>query len=189
MRLLKFRPNGADVPNRFSPGGFELRWPRRFWVHVVLAGLHRVMNLDAQSCPSSHSSRRCSVSPSAAAQSSLSGTVIYRERVALSPEAVLELTLEDTSRADAAATVVARRRFDNPPVIDCRATDRPGPRDRGTAIHGAARILDRGSLAFISTQVYTVDPQHQTPLTIVVQRAGRPSSVAPTAGPALEDTD
>ncbi len=39
----------------------------------------------------------------------ISGTVSYRERMALSNQAELEVTLEDVSRQDVAATVIARQ--------------------------------------------------------------------------------
>ena len=39
----------------------------------------------------------------------LTGTVAYRERVALPPDALVEVTLEDVSRADAASVVLARQ--------------------------------------------------------------------------------
>jgi putative lipoprotein len=44
----------------------------------------------------------------------VSGTVTYRERVALTPRAAVEITLEDVSRADAAANVIARLRLESP---------------------------------------------------------------------------
>jgi len=43
--------------------------------------------------------------------SAVRGTVTYRERSALPPQAVIEVTLEDISRADAPATVIARQRI------------------------------------------------------------------------------
>jgi uncharacterized lipoprotein YbaY len=45
---------------------------------------------------------------------SIQGTATYRERMALPPEAVLEATLEDVSRADAPAAVIARTRLSSP---------------------------------------------------------------------------
>jgi len=48
----------------------------------------------------------------------LQGTALYRERIALPPDAVFEAVLEDVSRADASALVLGRARLDpagNPP--------------------------------------------------------------------------
>ena len=41
----------------------------------------------------------------------ISGSAWYRERIALPPGAVLEVSLKDVSRADAAATVLSSQRF------------------------------------------------------------------------------
>ncbi len=46
---------------------------------------------------------------------SIRGTATYRERIALPPTAVFEATLEDVSRADAPADVIARTRAAPPP--------------------------------------------------------------------------
>ncbi len=37
----------------------------------------------------------------------LTGTVTYRERIALSPGSVIDVQLQDVSRADAAAQIIA----------------------------------------------------------------------------------
>src|SRR5512134_1939006 len=44
-----------------------------------------------------------------AGEARLSGTVLYRERMALPPDAVIEVRLEDVSRADAPADVLAEQ--------------------------------------------------------------------------------
>ena len=44
----------------------------------------------------------------------IQGTATYRERMSLPPAAVFEATLEDVSRADAPATVVATTRVPSP---------------------------------------------------------------------------
>jgi putative lipoprotein len=46
-----------------------------------------------------------------AAQGVLAGTVTYRERMALPPDATIDVRLEDVSRADAPATVLAEQRI------------------------------------------------------------------------------
>lgn len=55
----------------------------------------------------------------AAETATIQGTATYRERMALPPSAVLEAVLEDVSRADAPARVIARSRVEqpgNPPI-------------------------------------------------------------------------
>ena len=44
----------------------------------------------------------------------VTGTVTYRERIALSPQAVVEVKLEDVSRADAAAVTIGEQTITNP---------------------------------------------------------------------------
>ena len=44
-------------------------------------------------------------------KATVSGTITYRERMALSPGAVVEVSLQDISLADAEATVVAKQRI------------------------------------------------------------------------------
>jgi uncharacterized lipoprotein YbaY len=50
--------------------------------------------------------------PAPARAGTVTGTAAYRERIALPPDAVLEVTLEDVSRADAPAEVIARARVE-----------------------------------------------------------------------------
>jgi uncharacterized lipoprotein YbaY/heat shock protein HslJ len=97
--------------------------------------------------------------PAAAAPKAyVTGSVTYRERIALSPSAVLEVTLEDVSRSDAPARAVARYRKRNPGQVpiyfDLRY--RPDRIDlRGTYVVRAT-IHDRGQLRFTSNRAYPV---------------------------------
>lgn len=52
-----------------------------------------------------------STPPVAAQRVTLSGTVAYRERIALDPNARVEVTLSDVSRADAPSIEIARTEF------------------------------------------------------------------------------
>src|SRR5262249_10458543 len=54
------------------------------------------------------------VASSNSSAAKLTGTATYRERLALTPYAVLEATLEDVPKAGAKAVVVARTRKSNP---------------------------------------------------------------------------
>ena len=82
------------------------------------------------------------------------GTATYRERVALTPGAVFEATLEEASRADAPAKVVARIRTKHPGQVpidfelryDSRRVD---PRERYVV---RATIVERGRLLFTGSQ-------------------------------------
>ncbi len=52
--------------------------------------------------------------PSPAPSGTITGTALYRERMALPPDAVLEISLLDTSRADAPATLIASQKIPHP---------------------------------------------------------------------------
>jgi copper homeostasis protein (lipoprotein) len=93
-----------------------------------------------------------------AQRSTLSGTVAYRERIALPPTAALEVTLEDVSRADAASTIVARVRVDAPGQVPI-PFDLPyasGDIDAAHRYAVRARIVDGERVIFTSTDATLV---------------------------------
>jgi putative lipoprotein len=113
---------------------------------------------------------------------SIHGTATYRERLALPPSAAFEVTLEDVSRADAPADVLARTRLSpagNPPIrfeisVDL-ARIRP---DRRYAVR--ARIVDGDRLMFTSDASHPVLTQgHGTIVAIMMRRAGAGPSAPP----------
>ena len=86
------------------------------------------------------------------------GTATYRERMALPPGAVLEATLEDVSRADAAAKVIGSTRIEHPRNPPIRFTipfdpSRIDPKQRYAV---RARILVDEKPFFITDQTYPV---------------------------------
>src|SRR5262245_25389042 len=85
------------------------------------------------------------------AQSSrIVGTVTYRERVALTPAAVVDLTLEDVSRADGPPIVIARAHIDHPgtvPIVFELPYD-PVRIDAGHRYAVRAEIMDGGRVTF-----------------------------------------
>ena len=91
-------------------------------------------------------------------QANVLGSATYRERMVLPPNAVLEATLEDVSRADAAAVEIGRVRLEKsgmPPFRFSIPYDRAGIKpDRSYAVR--ARILVDGKLMFVTTQAYPV---------------------------------
>ena len=117
---------------------------------------------------------------------SIHGTATYRERIALPPTAAFEATLEDVSRADAPAGVLARTRLSpagNPPIRFEIPVDlaRISP-DRRYAVR--ARIVDGDRLVFTSDASYPVLTQGPgTAAAIMLRRAGAGPS-APPGSPA-----
>ena len=83
----------------------------------------------------------------------LTGTVTYLERVALTPEALVQIELRDVSRADAEAPLIAKavlrpggKQVPIPFVLDYDVADI----DPRGAYAVSARIADRGQLAFVT---------------------------------------
>jgi putative lipoprotein len=102
----------------------------------------------------------------------IKGIVIYRERMAVSPRAVVRVTLEDISRVDVVSTVVAETSFlasggppyafalgYNPAQIDSR---------NRYSLHATIRLGDQ--LLFTSTE--NIPPFEQEMVEILVRRAG-----------------
>lgn len=79
------------------------------------------------------------------ADGAVTGTAVYRERIALPPGAVFEATLEDVSLADATAEVLGRARVARAgqvPIAFAISYD-PAGSSRGTAIASAAGSWSR----------------------------------------------
>jgi putative lipoprotein len=95
----------------------------------------------------------------------VSGTLSYRERLALTDRAVAEIKLEDTSRQDAPAEVLAIQRITNPGQVPIRfeLPFDPTDIDPRSAYSVRARIEDRGRLMFVS----------DTPGSVLTRGAGR----------------
>ncbi|MBZ9997166.1 YbaY family lipoprotein [Mesorhizobium sp. BH1-1-4] len=122
---------------------------------------------------------------SVAAEKTVSGEVIYRERIALPPSAVLSVQLADVSLADAPAKIIGEQtvkpagqvpisfeiKFD-PSLIQPRMT---------YALQ--ARIVVDGRLMFISDMRHQVDPLTDAPQTVMLKM------VAPNAEPAASVFD
>ena len=93
-----------------------------------------------------------------AVTASITGSVIYRERIALAPEAVLEVTLADVSLADAPARVIAqytKANPGNPPMPFTIEYDRSAIDERAS-YSVSAKITAGGKLMFISDTVHPV---------------------------------
>lgn len=82
----------------------------------------------------------------------ISGTITYRERLALTDRARAEITLEDVSRQDAAAPVLARKTMMAPGQVPIRfeLEFQPADIDQRMAYAVRAKIYDRGRLLFTS---------------------------------------
>jgi uncharacterized lipoprotein YbaY len=89
----------------------------------------------------------------------VTGTVTYRQRMALSPNAVVEVKLLDVSRADAPAVTIAQqtiRPAGRQVPIKFEIQYDPGHIDQRHRYTIQPRILKDGQLQFINTKAYPV---------------------------------
>jgi len=98
------------------------------------------------------------VSGESAMSGRVKGTATYRERMALPPDAVLEATLEDVSKADAPAEVIGRVRIEKPgnPPIPFEIPYDPSRIDPRHRYVVRARILVPEKIHFNTDQQYPV---------------------------------
>ena len=106
----------------------------------------------------------------------LSGSVTYRERIALTPGASLVVELRDVSLADAAAPLIARQTIANPGQVPINFKVEYSSEDidsRNTYAIQARIIESDGRLAFINDTAYNVitrgNPDHVDMLLVLVQ--------------------
>ena len=108
----------------------------------------------------------------------VSGSVIYRERIALPPDAKIVVSLEDVSRADASAVFIAQQTLrpsgQVPIQFDLRYI--PSAIDLRHRYNLRAVILDnRDELMWTSTEAYPVNfNEPEKPISIMVQRVSNP---------------
>ena len=92
------------------------RKARHALVYIILAGLMLAATACANTFPTTLVSPTEPSNPPAAASESLpgtlSGTVTYRQRIALAPDAVVEVTLQDVSKADAPAEMISTQKIE-----------------------------------------------------------------------------
>lgn len=97
------------------------------------------------------------VTDALAEQEFVSVTAAYRERIALPPDAILEVELLDVSRADAPSTVLSYMRFKQDRVpFDLQLSYDPNLIEENYSYVVAARILSEGAVLFRTTSAYPV---------------------------------
>jgi uncharacterized lipoprotein YbaY/heat shock protein HslJ len=119
----------------------------------------------------------------AAQDARVTGTIAYRERIALPPTAVVEVTLEDVSRVEVAADVIARAEitWEGQSPIPFELAYDPARIDRGRRYGVRARIVDLDQVLFLTSQ----------PALVITQGRGSDAAVmltmvsAPSAAPAV----
>ncbi len=127
--------------------------------------------------------------PGAGESTRVSGTVSYRERIALAPGSLVIVTLEDTSKADAIATMLGEARITierNQVPIGFAIEVEPGRIDPRHRYAVRARILDpQGALRWTSTQAYPViTGGHPSSVDVQVEAIRSAVAADPGAAPA-----
>ncbi len=122
---------------------------------------------------------------SIAAEKTISGAVLYRERIALPPEANLTVQLTDVSLADASSRTLGETRIESVqrspiPFAISFDTNEIKP---GHSYALQARISAGDTLWFVNDERYTVNPENPgTPLEIKVVMVRKPTEAAAVAG-------
>jgi putative lipoprotein len=102
---------------------------------------------------------------------SITGVVTYRQRIALTPEAVVQVELRDVSLQDVEAPLIARQIIERPgqvPIGFSLDYD-PAAIEKGRTYAISARITDRGQLQFVTdARVPVLAEGALTPVEIVV---------------------
>ena len=115
----------------------------------------------------------------------IQGTAAYRERMAMPAGAVFEATLEDVSRADAPASVIASARLaspGNPPIKFSIAYD-PAKIVANNRYVVRARITQDGKLLFTSdTATPVITRGNPVSVSIMLRRAAGSQAVSPNPG-------
>ena len=96
--------------------------------------------------------------PLTGATETITGTVTSRQRIALTPEAVVQVELRDVSRQDVEAPLVARRIIEKPGQVPVAFTLDYGSGliDPRHTYAVSARITDRGQLQFVTDTRFPV---------------------------------
>ena len=123
---------------------------------------------------------------SGAMAQAITGTASYRERIALPPDAVFEVTLEEVSRADAPAEIIGRARLEPAGQPPFRFTLRYDPA-RIEANHSytvRARITRQDTLLFATDRFYPVLTRGRAgTVTLMLRSVGATKPVPGAASP------
>jgi putative lipoprotein len=120
----------------------------------------------------------------------LTGTVVYREPSASPADALLTVTLEDVSRADAPAVTLGQAQFqlNGQPAPIPFSLAYPRSAVMPQAVYSArARLTQGDRLLFTTTQNNPVDPLRPAPLQLVLEPVA-PTGPPPTPDASLTDT-
>lgn len=104
----------------------------------------------------------------------IQGEVWFKERIALPAEAILSVQLQDVSKMDVPAVVIAE--FERSDVTTPAPFQFVIPSDQFESGHRyaiGAKITLGDELMFINTQSYPIDISNQGPMSVLIQKVGR----------------
>lgn len=158
----------------------------------VMAARLLALVLSAGSCFGwAQGSGQAATSASAApAQGSVSGTIAYRERIALPANAAIEVKVQDVSLQDAAAKTIAETVFapeGKQVPIPFQLSYNPADINQAHNYQVEANITVNGKLMFVSTAAYPVIT-HGAPSQVAVMLQQAPAQPAAAAGAKLTGT-
>lgn len=110
-----------------------------------------------------------------AKEKTVTGEVLYRERIALPPDAVLTVQLADVSLADAPAAIIAEQKIDPAGQVPIKFELRFDPSSIQPKMSYAlqARITVGDELWFITDTRNEIDPLTASPQTLMVKRVAQ----------------
>lgn len=155
--------------------------------NTVSAALGLTLILIATACREPVTEDAAQAAPQPRSTALINGSVTYRERLALTDQAELEVVLEDVSLQDVAAPVLAEQNISSPGQVPIRfeLEYRLADVDERRSYAVRARIHDRGRLLFTSdthTPVLTRGAGREAHLLLVPVKAA--ASPAPSPDPA-----
>ncbi|MGI6852801.1 YbaY family lipoprotein [Mesorhizobium sp. 1B3] len=118
-----------------------------------------------------------------AAEKTISGEILYRERIALPPNAVLTVELADVSLADAPASIIGKQVIDPAGQVPIKFTISFDPAVIQPNMQYAlqARITVNDTLWFINDARYTIAPLTDTAPSLLLKMVRRSETPAPAA--------
>jgi len=129
-------------------------------IGILLAALGCALLLAA--CKTGAAGRPSVSTPDAMQPVRVTGTVTWRERIAIPPDAQVVVRLQDVSRMDAPAVVLAEQRFETagrPPPFPFEFTIDAANVNPSLRYTVAARVERGGQLLFINDTAYPVITQ------------------------------
>lgn len=110
-----------------------------------------------------------------AADITVSGEALYRERIMLPPNSILEVRLEDVSLADAPAELLAQSRSENPgtPPYTFKFSLDDDQFQPGHRYNLRASIRQGEQLIFTTDTAYPVNPEQLQPYQLIMKKVAR----------------